>query len=77
MRQPTVRLWSFFFNETFRISYCEVAKHVGKLRINFGTIKKITFLLVPPLVGGVAHGSFNALALAERARTAHRQKKEP
>ena len=32
-----VRLWSFFFNGTFRISYYELAKHVGQLRINFGT----------------------------------------
>ena len=30
-----------------------------------------------PVVGGVAHGSVNALALEEWARTAHRQKKEP
>jgi hypothetical protein len=29
-----------FFNETFRISYCERDKHVGLLRINFGTIYK-------------------------------------
>jgi len=38
LRQPTVRLWSIFFKETFRISYCELDKHVGLLRINFGTI---------------------------------------
>ena len=49
MRQPTVRLWSIFFNETFRISYCELDKHVGLLRIYFGTIKKNTFLSLPPL----------------------------
>ena len=34
-------------------------------------------IFMAPAVGGVAHGSFNALTLAERARTAHRQKKEP
>ena len=28
-------------------------------------------------VGGVAHGPVNARPRAERARTAHRQKKEP
>jgi hypothetical protein len=43
-----VRLWSIFYG-TFRISYCELAKRVGQLRINFGTNWKITFLLVPPL----------------------------
>jgi hypothetical protein len=32
---------SIFFNETFRISYYELAKHVGQLRI--------TFSPVPPL----------------------------
>ncbi len=32
-------------------------------------------IFMAPAVGGVAHGSVNALALAERARTAHRQKK--
>jgi hypothetical protein len=36
----------------------------------------------PPLArfswrGGIAHGSVNTLPRAERARTAHRQKKEP
>jgi hypothetical protein len=30
-----------------------------------------------PAVGGVAHGSVNMRPRAERARTAHRQKKEP
>ncbi len=30
-----------------------------------------------PAVGSVAHGFVNAFSLAERARTAHRQKKEP
>ncbi len=34
-------------------------------------------IFMAPGVGGVAHGSVNALTLAERARTAHRQKKEP
>jgi hypothetical protein len=34
-------------------------------------------IFMVPAVGGVAHGSVNALALAERARMAHRQKKEP
>ena len=38
-----------FFNETFRISHCELDKHVGLLGIYFGTIKKNTFLSVPPL----------------------------
>ena len=50
LRQPTVRLWSFFFNETFRISYCELDKHVGLLRINFGTIlKNYIFIIVTPI----------------------------
>ena len=40
MRQPTVRVWSIFFNKTFKISYSELDKHVGLLRINIGTIKK-------------------------------------
>ena len=30
-----------------------------------------------PAVGGIAHGSVNTRPRAERARTAHRQKKEP
>ncbi len=34
-------------------------------------------IFMASVVGGIAHGSVNALILAERARTAHRQKKEP
>jgi hypothetical protein len=49
LRQPTVRLWLICFNETFRISYCELDKHVELLRINFGTIKKkLHFYQVTP-----------------------------
>jgi hypothetical protein len=44
-----VRLWSIFFNETFKISYCELDKHVGTTQNKFWTIFYITFLLVPPL----------------------------
>jgi len=42
--------YGHFFYETFRISYCELAKHVGQFIIHFGTIWKITFLLLPPLL---------------------------
>ena len=53
LRQPTVRLWSILFNETFRISYCELDKHVGLLRINFGTIlKNYIFIIVAPTQWG-------------------------
>ena len=45
-----VRLWSKKINDTFRISFCEVAKHVGQLRINFETIKKSHFYQCPPLL---------------------------
>jgi hypothetical protein len=34
-------------------------------------------IFMAPAVGGVAHGSVNTHPRAERARTAHRQKKEP
>jgi hypothetical protein len=38
-----------FFNETFRISYCELDMHVGLLRINFGIIlKNYIFIIVTP-----------------------------
>ena len=34
-------------------------------------------IFMAPAVGGVAHGPVNACPRAERAQTAHRQKKEP
>ncbi len=43
-----VRLWSIFFNETFRISYCELDKHVGQLRLNFWTFCKNHFFRCHP-----------------------------
>jgi hypothetical protein len=49
---PMGRFWSFFFNETFRISYYELAKHVGQLRINFGTLwKNHVFISATPILG--------------------------
>ena len=38
-----------FFKDNLRISYCELDKHVGLLRINFGTIlKNYIFIIVTP-----------------------------
>jgi hypothetical protein len=34
-------------------------------------------IFIAPAVGGVSHGSVNKHPRAERAQTAHRQKKEP
>ena len=46
---PTGRFWSIFFNKTFRISYYDLAEHVGQLRINFETIwQNHVFIGGPP-----------------------------
>jgi hypothetical protein len=51
---PQIRKWSFFFNQTFRISYWHLVEQIETLRGGIGAIwKKHIFSTGPPIVSGV------------------------